>query len=101
LRHDYELTTATLARLIGQTEATAQAWVEGTAEPDTATTPRVEKVQTILAGLARVMRLGFIDRWLQTPNPSCAGRTPAEVMEQGDYGPIEDMIYYFESGLPS
>lgn len=75
----------------------------GEGKPDAAGRARLQKVGKVLKGLARVMRKGFIPTWLARPNDACreAGvRTPLDLLEQGDFGTVEQMIYFFEAGEP-
>ena len=49
------------------------------------------------------LRAEFIPHWLETPNPACAeldARAPVDLMARGEYQAIENMIFFFESGVP-
>lgn len=104
LRAEYELDCSTFARMLGASEASLKRWEEGVEEPREEVAARAARVAKLLAGLARVMRKGFIPTWLVTPNDACkeaGAHTPLDLMERGDYGQIDDMIFYFESGVPT
>lgn len=101
LRDDYGVNRATFARMLGVAEATLAEWEES--RPDAPGLRKIKQVEGILKGLARVMQKDFIATWLQSPNDACAelgSRTPVDLMERGDYEALEDMIFYFESGVP-
>ena len=50
------------------------------------------------------MRKSYLPTWLEKPNEACAelgANAPVDLMERGDYDAIEDMIFFFGSGVPS
>jgi DNA-binding transcriptional regulator YiaG len=103
LRAGYGLDCSALARMLGTSEPLLERWQAGEEQPDTAARARIAKVEQLLKRLALVMRHDFIPTWLETPNDACkeaGARTPLDLMERGDYEQIEDMIFYFESGVP-
>ena len=101
IRTIYHVSGRRLARLIGVPEATLANWEKGNGKADAASVKRLKKVEALLNRLARVMRRGYIARWLARPNRACGGDTPLQVLERQDYQTIEDMIFFFESGVPS
>jgi transcriptional regulator with XRE-family HTH domain len=96
----FGLNRPALARALGVSEATLARWEAGR-EPPAEARRRLEKVAALLQRLSRVMRREFIPTWLETPNDAYkeAGvRTPLDWLQRGDDGPLEDAIFYLESG---
>ena len=62
---------------------------------------KIRNLQRLLRGLKRVVRAKSILPWLQKPNPAFGGRMPIQLLEAGEYEPLERMIFYLESGVPS
>lgn len=60
-----------------------------------------EVIRSIELALGRVMRPEFVEPWLRTPNPAFEGRTPVEVIEDGEAERIRRMIHELESGTPT
>jgi transcriptional regulator with XRE-family HTH domain len=100
LRDTYGLSRPVLARMLGVTEATLGRWEKGTTTPGAAGLEKVKRLGGILEGLARVMKKSFIPTWLASPNDACKGRTPVDLLEEGQYETIEDMVYFLEAGEP-
>jgi DNA-binding transcriptional regulator YiaG len=100
LRDTYGLSRPVLARMLGVTEATLARWDKGTTPPGAAGLEKVKRLGRILEGLARVMKRSFIPTWLASPNDACKGRTPVDLLEEGNYNTIEDMVYFMEAGEP-
>ena len=78
-------------------------WEANQADLNAAAARRVQRVASILARLAGVMRRAFIPTWLDRPNDACKEIgvcTPLDLYEKGDYETIERMIWYIESGSP-
>jgi transcriptional regulator with XRE-family HTH domain len=101
-RAAYGLSRSTFARAMGASDTTLARWEAGR-EPPAAAQTRLEKVAALLHRLSRVMRREFIPTWLETPNDACkeAGvRAPLDWLQRGDDGPLEDAIFYLESGTP-
>jgi hypothetical protein len=99
-RDGYRLDGATLARILGVSELTLARWLKGSGSLDAAAAARVKRLKGILPGLARVMKKSFIPTWLTSPNDACEGRSPADLLAQGEYEAIEDIIYFLEAGEP-
>ncbi len=103
LRSAYGLSRRAFARMAGVTETTVTRWEEGKGHPGDASARRLQRIESILEGLARVMRRGFIPTWLEQPNDAAkeaGGATPLDVMAKGDFAAIEQMVYFFEAGEP-
>lgn len=99
-RDGYRLDGATLARILDVSEPTLAKWQKGSASPAAAAAARVKRLEGILAGLARVMKKSFISTWLTSPNDACERRSPADLLAQGDFEAIEDIVYFLEAGEP-
>jgi DNA-binding transcriptional regulator YiaG len=99
-RDGYRLDGATLARILDVSALTLAKWQKGSISPDTAAAARVKRLEGILAGLARVMKKSFIPTWLTSPNDACERRSPADLLAQGGYEAVEDIIYFLEAGEP-
>jgi len=100
LRDSYSLNGTTLARMLGVSEPTLTKWHKGSASLDAPAAARVKRLAGILTALARVMKKSFIPTWLTSPNDACEGRAPADLLAQGDYESIEDIVYFLEAGEP-
>jgi hypothetical protein len=57
-------------------------------------------VVKIFHGLGRVMKKDFVVTWLNSPNDACERRTPMDLLAEGDYETIEDIVYFLEAGEP-
>jgi uncharacterized protein (DUF2384 family) len=93
----YGLGRDAVARATGVPQSTLIRWVE---KSDAESQAKLQRFQHVLDGLARVMRKDFIATWLERPNNASHGRSPLQILEQGDYATIEEMIYRFEAGEP-
>ena len=51
--------------------------------------------------LNTMVRMKAIVEWLKKPNMMFDGRTPQELLDSGEFGPLYRMLYYLESGDPS
>jgi DNA-binding transcriptional regulator YiaG len=103
IRSAYSLTGPILARMLGVAEVTLAKWEEGKEQPTTDQVTKIKRVANLLKGLSQVMHLSYIPTWLEKPSAACADRgagTPVDLMERGDYEAIEDMIFFFGSGVP-
>lgn len=103
LRSAFGLSLTDFSRMTGVPEADLAKWEQGAYPLQVSDRGRIEGVGRILEGLARVMRKAFLPTWLGQPNDACkeAGvPTPLALLERGGYQQVEDMIYYFESGVP-
>jgi len=103
LCRDYGLSRPILARMLGVPQATLAKWEWGADQPNAAGGQRIERVKDILKGFARVMRKDYLPTWVANPNDAAkeaGARTPLDLMEQGDYASIAQMIYFFEAGEP-
>src|SRR5262249_24236320 len=82
LARHYGLDLAVLARASGIDEGVLASWPgkAGRAQEE-----RLAQLATLLAGLAGVMRKEYIATWLQTRNEAAKGRTPLQLLEQGDF----------------
>jgi transcriptional regulator with XRE-family HTH domain len=99
-RDRYRLDGATLARILGVSELTMAKLQKGSGSPDAAAAAKMKRLEGIFAGLARVMKKSFIPTWLTSPNDACERRSPADLLAQGDFEAIEDIIYFLEAGEP-
>lgn len=50
--------------------------------------------------LEGVMKKDFVETWLKTPNNAFEGKTPLEIISEGNQEKIQAMIYYIKSGEP-
>src|SRR5438309_1338193 len=66
-------------------------WERG--EPvNPASVRKIRNLQRLLRGLKRVVvRADSILPWLQKPNPAFGGRMPVQLLEAGEYEPLERM----------
>jgi hypothetical protein len=55
----------------------------------------------IREGLSIVIKEEAIDAWLKKPNKSFEGRTPQELIDEGDFEPLRTMIWQLQTGMPS
>lgn len=55
----------------------------------------------IKEALADVVVESYLDEWLNKPNERFDNRTPQELLDNKEYGPIWRMIYVLRSGTPS
>lgn len=101
---DYGLNRDIYARMLGVTQARLARWETERKQPNRNLAARLKIISDLLAGLARVMRREFIPTWLVTPNDICkeaGAQTPLDLLEQGNFDQVRDMIYYLESGIPT
>jgi hypothetical protein len=61
---------------------------------------KIQRILSLLDRLTGVMRKRFIATWLQNPNPAAKDLSPLQLLEQGKYDHVEEMIYRFEAGEP-
>ena len=104
IRTDFGLALPTFAKMTGIVDNALADWEHNkTVRLDAAVLRRLTRVAGILEGLSRVMRREFIATWVQQPNDACKEigvRTPLDLFAKGDYGTLEGMVWYLESGTP-
>lgn len=97
LTQDFGLTPPLLAQTSGVSPDVLSRW-ESCA--DATAKEKLSRLESVLNGLARVMRRDFIATWLQRPNPAMGGRSPLQLLEAEEYPRIEEMVYRLEAGEP-
>jgi hypothetical protein len=50
--------------------------------------------------LEGIMKKDFVETWLKTPNNAFEGKTPLEIISEGNKEKIQEMIYRINSGEP-
>jgi transcriptional regulator with XRE-family HTH domain len=100
----YGLNRSSFALMLGTTEAELDRLESGTGPAGLTKLARVRQVVAILKKASSTMRLEYVPTWIERPSPACAelgARAPIDLMERGDYGEVEALLYYLGSGVPS
>ena len=53
-----------------------------------------------MAASTRVMKPGYVGRWLVTPNEALGGFEAIELIERGDTERVLRELYFVEAGIP-
>jgi hypothetical protein len=57
-------------------------------------------INLIKKELEGVIKKDYIETWLNTPNNAFDGKTPIQVILEGNEDKIQEMIYYIRTGQP-
>lgn len=60
----------------------------------------VEKFSAFKKRLSSVVKEEYIEEWLQNPNKAFNGKKPIDLVNEGNFDPLFEMIYRLESGEP-
>ena len=101
IRRRWGVSQRTLARMIGSSERSIQAWESGSKPLTTERRARLHQIDRLHGALSRIMRSDSLARWLDEPVPAFGGATPLQVIERGEMDRIWEMIYDVRAGEPS
>jgi len=100
LRESFGLSRAILKRALHASDTALAKWEKGTTRPPPDSIAEIKRLKKIVEGLAGVMKKKFIPTWLRTPNDGCEGKAPLDLLAEGDYEYVEDLVYFLEAGEP-
>lgn len=92
-----QLETADIARATGADLTTVRAWLRGDRSPSGRYAERLAELSYIVERLARVIRTDYIRVWLLKPNAALAGDKPTEVICDGEYRRVSEVVAALES----
>src|ERR1700677_4030966 len=91
-RRSLGLNRGTFARLANFSERTLATYEKHNQFPALVRAQVIEAVRLVKA-LLDIIPAGELPKWLQTPNPGFSGRTPWELIENGERDVIWQMIH--------
>jgi DNA-binding transcriptional regulator YiaG len=101
MRANYEIDSATQARMLGITQTTLASW-ESSGKVGESSRRKIKIVSDQLKQLSELIPKNRFAQWLTTPNQACAaagGKTPLDLMEKGRYDKIDQFICLMGSGV--
>ena len=100
LRESFGLSRQILKSALHASDTTLAKWEKRTSPPAPDSVAKIKRLEKIVEGLARVMKKDFIATWLSSPNEACEGKAPLDLLAEGDYESVEDLVYFLEAGEP-
>lgn len=91
-----QLSDADIARATGVARSTARAWLAHTRSPTGERAERLIELSALVERLARVMEPSYIAVWLRKPVPALAERKPIDVIADGDYIHVAELVSTLE-----
>jgi uncharacterized protein (DUF2384 family) len=91
-----QLTDADIARATGVARSTARAWLAHTRSPTGDRAERLIELSALVERLARVMEPSYIAVWLRKPLPALGERKPIDVIADGDYMRVAELVSTLE-----
>ncbi len=88
-----------VAEITGSSERTVARWRKDEAKPQRESLVRVYEFLEVGERLARVLRPEPAHRWLFSPNPSLRNRKPAELLRDGHYRRVLDVVDALGEGV--
>ena len=90
------LSDADIARATGVAPSTARAWLSQTRSPTGERAERVIELSALVERLARVMDPDSISVWLRKPVPSLGEKKPIDLIANGRYPRIAELVSRLE-----
>jgi uncharacterized protein (DUF2384 family) len=59
-----------------------------------------EKFTEFKEKLSSIVKEEYVNDWLQTPNKAFNGKKPIDLVNEGNFDPLFEMLYRLESGIP-
>jgi uncharacterized protein (DUF2384 family) len=91
-----QLTDADIARATGVARSTARAWLAHTRSPTGERAERLIELSALVERLARVMEPSYISVWLRKPVPALAEHKPIDVIADGGYMRVAELVSTLE-----
>ncbi len=98
LRDLVGLSDADIARATGVARSTARAWLAGTRTPTNERAERLIELSALAERLMRVMEPDYVGVWLRRPVPALDERKPVDVIANGEYVLVAELISAIETG---
>lgn len=92
------LSTAEIGGVAGVTERSVQNWATGKSTPEGSSRDRLLELKFIVEELSDVFEDEGIEIWLRSRQRSLEGRTPLELMHDGDFQTVLDAIERLAGG---
>jgi hypothetical protein len=100
LREGFGLSRQILKRALHASDTALAKWEKGISPRAPGSVAKIKRLEQIVEGLARAMKKDFIPTWLRSPNDACEGKAPLDLLAEGDYESVEDLVYFLEAGEP-
>lgn len=91
-----QLTDADIARATGVARSTARAWLAHTRSPTGERGERLIELSALVERLVRVMEPSYIAVWLRKPVPALEERKPIDVIADGEYLQVAELVSALE-----
>lgn len=87
-----EIDSTGVARILSKDKKTVQRWLAHRATPRWEIKETVLALNVVLDRLASVVEPGSAEDWLFTPNESLGNRRPVDLIRDGEYRPVLNLI---------
>jgi uncharacterized protein (DUF2384 family) len=91
-----KLSDADIARATGVARSTARAWLAHTRSPTGERAERLIELSALVERLARVMEPSYIAIWLRKPVPALQEHKPIDVIANGNYLQVAELVSALE-----
>lgn len=92
------LSTAEIGGITGVTERSVQNWAAGKSTPEGGARDRLLELKFVVEELADVFEDEGIEIWLRSRQRSLEGKTPLELMRDGDFQKVLDAVERLAGG---
>lgn len=86
------LTPKDIARATGADETTARAWIRDEQSPSGTRAERLAELSAIVDRLVRLMEAEYIPVWMRKPIPLLDDDKPLDVIADGDYRRVSQVV---------
>jgi len=94
---DSGLPTADIARATGADATSVTAWKRGTRQPTGIRRERVVELAEIIRRLTRVVGLDHVQLWMIRPNEALDDRRPLDLIGEGEFRRVAQVVAQIES----
>lgn len=91
-----QLSDADIARATGVARSTARAWLAHTRSPTGERAERLIELSALVERLARLMEPSYIAVWLRKPVPALSDRKPIDLIAEGQYMDVAQLVSALE-----
>ena len=99
IQHGAQLSREDVARIVGASVRTVARWASGTNTPKGASRDRLLQLAAVAQQLSKTMSPDAASAWLHEPNPLLSNQRPIDLVTQGRYGEVLDLIDSIADGV--
>lgn len=98
VRNRFDLTQDEFAELTGYAKRSIASWEAGAGPSDSALT-RIKELDRLSLAIKRIMGQAEVGQWMRKPNAAFEGRTPIQVVANGEADRLWQMVHNIEDGV--